>query len=1202
MRVGKREKSMKRLIIRQEADAERFRFVVDQVRVGGVRSAPPVDVANPLTRPIEATEFQFGDELAWYLERYLDYPFGFEPRAERVLAALRAWGTEAFEALFGEGQARDFYRDATRDGHEQLHLAIVAAKADVLAWPWEALHDPVLGGDLAHHCRIERQLDRIADPPPLHPDLSRDRIGILLVSPRPYDRDIAYRSVSRPLVTMIEQRRLPVDLKLLRPPTLAALRAELATRPGAYHIVHFDGHGGFGSTGDGGNRYGTAQGTLAFEDSEGRPDPVTAAQLSQLLREHRIPIAVLNACQSAMLGKGNDDAFASVATALLRAGVRSVVAMGYSLYVSAAQQFLPDFYERLFATGEVAEAVRWGRKALLAQPKRSYDYALEDWMVPVLYQQEPLDLAFAATAHHDQASDTDANIPEEARLTPVNAPHGLIGRDSAILALERASRRPPAGLIVHGLGGIGKTTLARGYIEWLAQTQGLPAAVIWFSFEDIRSADYVLNRLVEALFGANAMAAPDESKWPALRDALRATSALIVWDNFESASGAADAGGGGAMPEADRLRLKQWLEELRGGATHVLITSRSDESWLGRTACYRVPLGGLQGEEREALTRAILADLGIAFDPKDQAVADLVDDLDGHALMMRAVLPRLATESAESLRRALETYVPDADSDDPAERRLYATLRFVEEGLDARVRPLLVPLGFFIGHVDSKWLAGMAKMAEQSFTESDTRELLEQLEAAGLVQGLFGSCYRLHPALTRYLRARVERFASADELTGWKKAFTVIVAVLADDLAPRPLHEQRPFFALFGSCIEAARAYAEMERDFSIYGALTQALASFAQHRRDFSSAERYFKDLAALCESCGKERFAAAAYHQLGRVAEERRNFDAAEAWYLKSLKIEEGLGNEPGLAISYHQLGTVAQMRRDYEAAERWYLKSLEIEDRLGNEDGAASAYHQLGIVAQERGDFNAAESWYLKALEIRTRLDDEFNASGTYHQLGVVMLLRDDLDDSEKWYSKALEIKERLGDEDGAASTYHQLGRVAQERRDYDAAERWFLKSLQTKERLGNEHGAALTYHQLGIIAHERGDLDTAERWYLKSLEIKERLDNEHGATATCHQLSMVALERSDFDAAERWCGKSLEIEQRIGNEPGAAVSYRQFGRIAVERRDLDAAERWYEKSREIEERVGHGPAAEISRGILQRLRDIRAAGEQEEQGEH
>lgn len=111
-----------------------------------------------------------------------------------------------------------------------------------------------------------------------------------------------------------------------------------------------------------------------------------------------MPVVVLNACRSAMLDEAARNAFASVATSLLRAGTRSVVAMAYALYVSGAQEFLPAFYGRLFATGNVAEAVRAGRSRMVEAPRRICArgrFALRDWLLPVLYQHGPVDLSFA---------------------------------------------------------------------------------------------------------------------------------------------------------------------------------------------------------------------------------------------------------------------------------------------------------------------------------------------------------------------------------------------------------------------------------------------------------------------------------------------------------------------------------------------------------------------------------------------------------------------------------------------------------------------------------------------------------------------------------------------------------------------------------------------------------------------------------------
>lgn len=310
-------------------------------------------------------------DLRWYLEQFLELPLGaYLDTAERVQATLEEWGTACFDSLF-QKQARDWFQDARRQGLENLTLKIASNDPRVLAWPWEALHDPE-GGTLAHHCRIERQLSELHDPLRLPDNLPKDRINILLVIARPYgDKDVGFHALSRPLVELTKAQNSPVHIDVLRPPTFDQLRQTLRDKPGFYHIVHFDGHGGYGTPGHTSpHAFKGMQGMLVFENDHAEPANVDAGVLSQLMAEHRIPIMVLNACQSAKIDEQADDAFASVAAALLKAGIRSVVAMGYNLYVSGAQQFVPAFYQRLLDSGNVAEAARAGRQAMLAHPER----------------------------------------------------------------------------------------------------------------------------------------------------------------------------------------------------------------------------------------------------------------------------------------------------------------------------------------------------------------------------------------------------------------------------------------------------------------------------------------------------------------------------------------------------------------------------------------------------------------------------------------------------------------------------------------------------------------------------------------------------------------------------------------------------------------------------------------------------------------
>lgn len=179
---------------------------------------------------------------------------------------------------------------------------------------------------------------------------------------------------------------------------------------------------------------------------EGRPDPIPAETLGVLWQEHRIPAVVLNACQSAMTDERAEDAFASVAASLIKAGIRSIVAMAYSLYVSGAQKFLPAFYRRLFESGDIAQATRAGCQEMYAHPGRVCargTFPLQDWLVPVVYQQEAMDLSFAAQAKPAPMTDQPA-LPDEAR--DEENPYGLVGRDGALLAMERAMHRPPAAI------------------------------------------------------------------------------------------------------------------------------------------------------------------------------------------------------------------------------------------------------------------------------------------------------------------------------------------------------------------------------------------------------------------------------------------------------------------------------------------------------------------------------------------------------------------------------------------------------------------------------------------------------------------------------------------------------------------------------------------------------------------------------------
>ena len=309
-------------------------------------------------------------------------------------------------------------------------------------------------------------------------------IRILLVTARPEDDACGYidhRASALPLVEAMESLPGLVQLHVLSPPTLPALRAELERARGAkqpYHVVHFDGHGVYDRT--------VGLGGLCFEHPEDigklekrRHVTVFTNDLGPLLRDHRIPLVFLEACQTAQAEKASE----SVASALLKVGVASVVAMSHSVLVETARRFVEAFYQALAGGKRVGDAMLAGQRQLKDDTFRGRIFGagelrLEDWFVPVLFQEKDDPQLFKTTPARQTREDFQIRLAARLGELPPVPETGFIGRSRELLALQRLLRQGSTAryAVVRGQGGEGKTALAAEFARWMVRSQQIHRA------------------------------------------------------------------------------------------------------------------------------------------------------------------------------------------------------------------------------------------------------------------------------------------------------------------------------------------------------------------------------------------------------------------------------------------------------------------------------------------------------------------------------------------------------------------------------------------------------------------------------------------------------------------------------------------------------------------------------------------------------
>jgi predicted ATPase len=784
---------------------------------------------------------------------------------------------------------------------------------------------------------------------------------VLVIVSRPLDlQDLPNIADQWSLLGGLRRVKAPAFLKILRPPTVEGLRAEILS---GYDIVHFDGHGSFGVrcpncgglNSPGQNKCGRcdclldgekAKGYFAFEREDGKTDALAAEELAEIVMsapEHPTKLVFLSACESA---KGGG---AGLLKTLLDRGVPAVLGMNESVTAKATMTLAEPFYAGLGAGMTIDAAFHNALPAL-----KRLENGSELQKIPVL-EGPGKDVKILTAKVAGKASfeaERLYGVPEYEFVGDYirgNPPRGRKAiLSQAIDALQGGEKL----VVLTGQGGIGKTVLAAEAARRLSWHY--PGGVFWRSAADMEQLG--LNELLDAfaeVLGWEFRTLPLDAKKDRALNYLRNydTASLLVVDNAEK------------IKDANLWRFLESIPE----PSAALVTTRESLPREGK----EIRVLDMEVEEASRLfiieARRRLPKWGENLNEDEMnSLKEISSIMHGHPLAIKLTASLVASRSLASIRDELGRNPPQevldrfnvsyADLTESQKRLLGCLAVFSSSVTEDAIKSVCIkedPDG------PSNRETDLGELVRKSFLD---RVEFDVQDEAGKDITLYR--YRMHPLMRQYAAAKAERGlwdrlreSAANYFLGYAQKFS-------KDFDMLEMEKENILSGMNWAVARKDLAAGEEKKNAA------RMVLQYMSAMDDFLDTRGYWNEhgislhqAIESAEALGDKRKKAVWVHNLGIHSQNMGEYEEARKLYQQSLKTNQELGDKSGMSKSLHQLGRLAQDTGEYDEARKLYQKSLKIDQEMSDKRGMALSQAQIALLEEKMG--NAKEALRLIRL---------------------------------------------------------------------------------------------------------------------------------------------------------------------------------------------------------------------------------------------
>ncbi|GAA2159206.1 tetratricopeptide repeat protein [Actinomadura napierensis] len=476
-----------------------------------------------------------------------------------------------------------------------------------------------------------------------------------------------------------------------------------------------------------------------------------------------------------------------------------------------------------------------------------------------------------------------------------------------------------------------------------------------------------------------------------------------------------------------------------------------------------------------------------------------------------------------------------------------------------------------------------ALAALQDRTVDEARECLEGLRQAYLVHDVAPGRYRMHDLLRDFARDRgLAEDADSDRLAAQRRLLAGYLAdarAAGDALAGR----RRPVVHQ-GRQADGARGRPSAGEDAGAERAV--ALAWFEAERRDLVAAVHQAARL-GLHRTCWELADALFDFQEFRRYSED--NIAVHQAG-LHAARTEEDWAAAAvmlhNLAVAHFEAGGSVQAIGYGEDARRAF-RTVEPPDRYGE----AATLATLADLHVALGRYLTAIEHARRSLDVHLELDDLGGLAKDHDTLARARLGIGDYETALNHAGEALKVRRRIGDQPGVAETLLTLAQVHRRLGNVHEAVSHALEALYIRQEMADGHGAAQALTELARMNASLGLREMALRDAEQALRTYQALGARHGEARALTTLGMLMCDAARYPEAFTHCGQALRLHRDTGDRHGEAEAIAQIGivhwRLGRYREAREHLLRALEIRREIGDQHGEAHDLEHLSVVMRRL---------------